>query len=383
MNDNLGAAVAAIRSSKLRSTLTAAIIAVGIMSLVGIQTSIEILSRELTESFGKMGAEMQRIESIEKAPPITLRQALEFAGSFPGSSVSAVAFPVAEAASGGLRTDPVATVVASDANYLYCNGLHLDCGRIFSQNEMLEKSHVCIIGKSISDRLFGDGNAVGEAVSFGAGEYRVIGVLKKRGAMFGGGSDCSIVIPLGSAVSGSGNHTVSFISKKGETDSETAAMRRIRGLAAEDDDDFVIRGGDTAAVTLAGLKSKLSAAALVIGLITLLGASVGLMNTMLVSVKERKSETGLRKAVGADNSSIRNQFLAEALILGLCGGLAGICLGISAGGCVALALGGRLAVPWNWIGISLALCIIVSIASGLLPARRAASLPPVEALREE
>lgn len=383
MNDNLGTALASIRSSRLRSILTAAIISIGIMSLVGIQTAIGILSGELSDSFGKMGAEMKTVESREGAPPISLRQAVEFREIIPQSSISTTVAAMAEATSGSIHTDPVATVLASDINYLQCNGLRLGSGRWFSRREMDNRSHVCVIGNGVAEKLFGADDAEGCGLSFGAGAFTVTGTLEKRGAMFGGGTDYSIIVPLGSSGSCNADHTITFHTGNGTTESEKIVMRRIRKLRQGEDDDFSIRGGDSAAETFASLSSKLSAAALAIGLITMLGAAVGLMNTMLVSVRERRMETGLRKALGARNADIAKQFLTEAAMLGLAGGLTGTALGLAAGGCVAAVLDASFSVPWKWILISFLLCIVVSILSGLLPAGRAAGMPPVEALREQ
>ena len=117
------------------------------------------------------------------------------------------------------------------------------------------------------------------------------------------------------------------------------------------------------------------------GLITMLGASVGLMNSMLVSVKERWREIGIRRALGARARAVERQFLLESLLIGQMGNVAGVAMGLLLGSLVALALDGRFVVPWLWIAAATALSAAVSLASGLLPARRAAALDPVEALR--
>ena len=155
----------------------------------------------------------------------------------------------------------------------------------------------------------------------------------------------------------------------------------VRRLPAGAEPDFEIVEADSAQATLSSLRKKLSLVALVIGLITMLGAAVGLMNSMLVSVKERTREIGTRRALGAKARAIERQFLSEALLIGLAGSAAGILLGLLLGNLVALALDGGFSVPWGWIATSVLLASLVSLSSGLLPARRAACLDPIEALR--
>jgi putative ABC transport system permease protein len=118
-------------------------------------------------------------------------------------------------------------------------------------------------------------------------------------------------------------------------------------------------------------------------LITLLGAAIGLMNIMLVSVTERTREIGISKAIGATSRNIMIQFLAEAVLISLLGGLVGIVLGILVGNVVTILIGGKFLIPWNWIALGVFVCIVVGIFSGLYPALKAARLDPIESLRYE
>ena len=120
-----------------------------------------------------------------------------------------------------------------------------------------------------------------------------------------------------------------------------------------------------------------------IGGITLIGASIGLMNIMLVSVTERTREIGIRKAIGANPAVIRKQFLMEAVMICLMGGAFGIFLGIALGNIISFAMGGSFLIPWKWISGGFFLCVVVGIASGYYPAKKASKLDPVEALRYE
>ena len=160
-------------------------------------------------------------------------------------------------------------------------------------------------------------------------------------------------------------------------------MRIVRGLKSYEENDFEIFKSDGIIEFLKENTVKLRAATIAIGLITLLGAAIGLMNIMLVSVTERTKEIGIAKALGATKRWILFQFMFEAIIVCMLGGILGILLAIPLGNIVTLIMGGSFLIPWMWISLGLAVCIIVGILSGLYPALKAASLDPVEALRYE
>jgi putative ABC transport system permease protein len=163
----------------------------------------------------------------------------------------------------------------------------------------------------------------------------------------------------------------------------TGLFRNIRRINREDPDNFAVSKSDSFARGLIDNLSFIDLAAKAIGLITLMGAAIGLMNIMLVSVTERTREIGTRKALGATPAVIRQQFLLEALVIGQIGGLIGIVLGIIIGNAVALMVGVGFIVPWVWMGSGIVLCLLVGLVSGYYPAARAAALDPIEALRYE
>lgn len=160
-------------------------------------------------------------------------------------------------------------------------------------------------------------------------------------------------------------------------------MRIVRSLKSFEENDFEVNKSDGIITFLKDNTVKLRTATIAIGLMTLLGAAIGLMNIMLVSVTERTKEIGISKALGATKKMILTQFLMEAIIICQCGGILGILVGIPLGNIVTIIMGGSFLIPWAWITLGLIVCTIVGILSGLYPALKAASLDPIEALRYE
>ena len=385
MRDFFRFALDSLSTNRRRVLLTVAIIAVGVASLVGIETAVGVLTDRVAGSFDRLGAGLFTIRPKEDASPLDARQAAAFAAAFrQAEAVSCwcISRQAAIVRSGGKATDPVVEIVATDAGYLACQDLSLASGRNFSPYEVEQHAKVALIGDNVRRRLFGDSDAIGKEITAAGARYRVIGVLQRQGALFGTGIDSGILCPMETTESSCSVTVRTAPAAAGATLSEAGRlMTAIRRLPLGAAPDFEIVQADSAQATLASLRAKLSLVALAIGLITMLGAAVGLMNSMLVSVKERTREIGTRRALGAKARAIARQFLGEALLIGLLGSAAGILLGLLLGNLVALALDGGFSIPWGWIAAAVLLASAVSLASGLLPARRAAAFDPIEALR--
>ena len=383
MRDEIRFALDSLLVNRRRMVLTVAIIAVGVASLVGIQTAVSILADEVAGSLGRAGAGLFTLQAQKEAPPISYRQAKSFCEMSRAASVWSVVKKQAQLRSGGVTTDPVVRVLACDENYLACQDLRLAAGRGFTLREVEERLPVALIGDNVRKKLFGNESGLGEMLSCGSGRYRVVGVLAREGALYGSSLDASMLVPIDASaadcrISVRVPETGSLSAAVAEAGAQLAAVRR---LSPGSEPDFEIAKAEGAEATLASLRSKLSLLALAIGLVTMLGASVGLMNSLLVSVKQRTQEIGTRRALGARARSISRQFLLESVVIGQMGNASGVLLGLLFGGLTALALGGRFSVPWPWLGAATLLSLAVSLAAGVLPARRAARLNPVEALR--
>ena len=403
-------AINAVRSNLLRAILTVLIIAFGIMALVGILTSIDALIYSFNDNFSSLGANSfiiypegnrarghRRGKMKKRAEPIVFKQAMEFKDrfDFPGKvGIYTRATSLAEAKYGKEKTNPNVRLYGIDENYLDIKGLEIEEGRALSLTEIENGSNKCIIGMDIVKKLFNDNatRSLGKVISVGNIKYKVIGILKSKGSSLNDSEDRMVMAPLlnikryyGSAKK---NYTISVATTNADNVDAAESvsigiMRNVRGLKLSEENDFEIRKSDGLITFLKENTVKIRWSAVIIGIITLLGAAIGLMNIMLVSVTERTREIGITKAIGATRRNILIQFLTEAVLICQMGGLIGIFFGILAGYGLAYALGGNFIMPWNWILVGITTCMVVGLCSGMYPALKASRLDPIEALRYE
>jgi putative ABC transport system permease protein len=409
LKENIRIALGAIRGQLLRTILTVLIIALGIMALVGILTAIDALKSSINSNFTSLGAntftirnrEMSiRIGSNGKRPKrfrsITYEEAKRFceAYSFPAMpSVSTFASGASTMKYLSKKTNPNMRVFGGDESYLATSGYDLERGRNFSSTEIQYGNHVVILGQDIVKALFNTKeDPIDKIITIGSGKYRVIGVLKSKGNSAGFGGDKIAVLPLNNVRQYFSRpdmtYTINVLCNNSQLmeiaiNEAKGLFRIIRKLSLAEENNFEITKSDNLANLLIDNLSKVTAGATVIGIITLLGAAIGLMNIMLVSVTERTREIGTRKAIGATRKTIRSQFLVEAIVICQLGGLFGILFGILIGNLIALQLGVGFIMPWNWIIGGIVLCMLVGLISGLYPALKASRLDPIEALRFE
>jgi len=327
---------------------------------------------------------------------ITYNEALAFKErfSFPAvTSISTFGTGGATAKYASKKTNPNINVQGVDENYLITSGYELDYGRNFSARELTNGDNVVLVGSEIVKKLFPQNeNPVDKQISLGPKKYKIIGVMKEKGSSMGFSGDKSCMVPVSNLRQFVAGKELSYTINVMVTNAlmmdvaigeATGTFRVIRNVQPGEKNNFEVEKSDNLAQMLLENIQYVTLAATIIGFITLLGAAIGLMNIMLVSVTERTREIGIRKATGATSRMIRNQFLVEAIVIGILGGLLGILFGILIGNVMSIILGSRFVVPWLWIFFGICLCIAVGLVSGIFPAMKAARLDPIEALRYE
>jgi putative ABC transport system permease protein len=282
-------------------------------------------------------------------------------------------------------------VIGGDEDYIYTAGYEVEKGRNFSADEVESNSNLVLIGHDIARQAFPNQDPLNRFISVGNGRYRVVGVLKSRGQS-NMGSDRVCIIPFTNVRQYFSRpqmqYSINIMPDSPEmleicVSEAEGIFRLVRRLEARDESDFNITKSDQLAQMLIENLKYVTMAATIIGLITLMGAVIGLMNIMLVSVTERTKEIGTRKALGAKSLMIKRQFLYEAVVIGQLGAVVGILLGIIIGNGVSLAIGSSFIIPWKWVLLGIVLCFAVGVISGYFPAVKASRLDPIQALRYE
>ncbi len=398
-----------LKTNRLRTLLTILGIVVGIFSIIVIMTIITMLQTSIQNGVSMLSKNTFQIskfpaiqtgghdgwQKYRNRKDITLDDYYRFE-----KLMTNVKYMGAEQGKGGAiirfgnkETNPNIAVVGVTVGAFYTHNVTVESGRSIRETDVMYGNDVCILGKDVEKALFGGIiDPVGQIIKVDKMPIKVIGTLEPQPALFGQSMDSYIVIPITTwqSIYGQKRKSVSItIMAKSDDEYNSAIersigfMRTIRKVEPGKENDFEIFSNESIMDQINDITGGVQIGALVISIIALIAAGVGIMNIMLVSVTERTREIGIMKAVGARKSHILFQFLVEAIILCFIGGFIGIVLGVGIGNLAGGFLNATATIPYQWVAIGMALCILVGIIFGTYPAFKAANLDPIEALRYE
>jgi putative ABC transport system permease protein len=411
-SDTLLMSLGSIRANKLRSTLTLVGIIAGVASIIGVMTAISVVQATMEEEMSVLGAQTFQVQKwpaggfasdedrrkAMKRPPVTIEdaeairaqaQTVEMVGSELWEFGRTVRYR-------GESTEPNINIVGGDPQYSDNNTHYIELGRNLSEMDVRSARRVAVLGAALADKFFPFEDPIGRKLQVDGREFQVIGVFAPKKSAFGAGYDNYVLMPytvfrqvygmIDRGFARSVNVTVRARTPELMNDAieETRQiLRRVRHVPPGEEDNFEFFNSQSMIDNFNTLTLGVKIGAFVLGTIALVVAGIGIMNIMLVSVTERTKEIGIRKSLGARPSSIRRQFLLEAVILCNVGGLVGVAVGFGLGNIVSLFTAFSVSVPMEWAVIGLLFCSMVGIGFGLVPAIKASKLDPIEALRYE
>ena len=398
-------AAQSIANNKLRTSLTILGVVVGIFSIIVIMTVVTMLQNSIEDGFSMLNKNTFQIQKYEamrmhggdrdhSRRDLTLEEfyrlkdmltQAEYIGAEQWQFGKIIKYRNQE-------TNPNIQLSGITTGAIHTNNWKVGEGREFRESDIKYSNDVCILGSDVKDKLFPNLNPVGQTIRADGKPLLVIGVFEAQPSMFGQSNDNFISMPISTFRSFYGktgrsiNITVMAPSKaayESTIDAAIGYMRKIRKVKPGQENDFGIFSNESLISQVNNTTEGVRIGALVVSIFALIAAGVGIMNIMLVSVTERTREIGIRKALGAKKINILSQFLVEAVILCLIGGLIGIIIGVGIGNIAGGALNAKAAIPYDWVAIGMSLCILVGVGFGTYPAYKAANLDPIEALRYE
>lgn len=406
--ESITLALDAVKSHKLRSSLTLLSIAIGIFAIIGSGTAVTSLNDTVTKQMAEMG---DGVFVIQKFPTmmthdlwrklrgrkdINYQQAKIFQQRM-SKNAEAVGIENStggmKVKSGTLHTDQNVNVTGGDDAYFVTTNISIELGRPLNSEDVAMNRRVVVIGDDIVKKLFPIGSPLGKTVSIKKQNFIVVGTIKRRGSMLGQSLDSRVIIPISvfmKYIADEWDASVALSVKAlsndilDETmDEAIGVMRGLRGDQPWMDNSFAYYTNNTLTEQFEGFTKYVGFFGIGAGAVALIVAGVGIMNIMLVTVKERTREIGVRMALGAKRRWILQQFIIEAVTLCQLGGSVGIVLGILGGALLSSVLGTVVSVPMMWIYISVGVCTFLGVFFGGYPAWKAAKLDPIDALRYE
>jgi putative ABC transport system permease protein len=406
--DTLGNGFDAIRSHKLRSTLTSLGILIGIAAVVLTVGLGQGAQQQVSKQLAALGGNLLIVSpgsstssgvrgGFGSAATLTSDDATALGSRSAAPDIAGVA-PVSSSASESLvngSTNWTTTVLGTTPTWLSVRGRSLSSGRFLSAADQKNSAAVVVLGSDTASELYGPIDPVGQSVTINSTSYEVVGVLASAGSDSSTNLDDQAILPISTAqqriIGGTNRDSVADIYIKAtsqdrlnlayqEADKILAYRHSITSGSAS---DFTITTQQSVLTTTSSVNGTLTDLLIGVAALSLIVGGIGVMNIMLVSVKERTREIGLRKALGGTPVLIRRQFLSEASMLGLTGGLLGVGVGVGAALALPHFIDNPVAISVPWILLAIAVAIAIGIGFGVYPAARAARLSPIDALRSE
>ncbi|MEO8179271.1 MAG: ABC transporter permease [Deltaproteobacteria bacterium] len=389
-----------LRRNTLRSLLTMLGIVIGVGAVIALTNIGEGATARVKSDIGKLGDNLlivrpgaqRRSISFTQAPPFKLGDVEAITREVSGVSAVAPTVGSTQLAVWGNQNRQT-TIMGSDNAYLDVRGYALSQGRKFASSELSSGSAACLLGATVQREMFGERDALGQSLRVGKISCTVVGVLTAKGESgMGQDQDDMILMPLRTVqrrLLGSTDVSTIFLSARADRSTQSvqqqteSLLRQRRGLLPGQEGDFTVRDMQEIAETMSQATGTLTALLGAIAAVSLLVGGIGIMNIMLVSVTERTREIGVRLAIGALASDVLVQFLLEAVVLSALGGVLGIGLGLGLSWSVTRALDVPFLVQPPILVLAFGFSAVVGVLFGFLPARKAASLNPIEALRHE
>jgi len=408
IQENISVALSQLKSNKMRSFLTTIGITIGIATVIFIVSVLEGYYRSMTEEMNSLGANVFQIQRDDEFNGIRVGHSrrdkprkkikVELAKAIRENAtlvdgVGAELWKMGQViVYNDKRTNPNISVAGGEPDFFVNNGYFIGEGRSFTWNDIHSNKKITILGMDVVDVLFPFESPLNKIVKIKGHKFKVVGILEREGSStFGGSNDNRAVIPISTFMGlyGSNRSANITIRLKDGVDFEDAKnqvvgiVRKERKVAPGKENDFAVWSNDNLIESFAGIASKIQLVAILLGMISLVVGSIGVMNIMLVTVTERTREIGIRKAVGAKKSTIMFQFLNESVILSMFGGLIGMIIGITLAWITGVLLKTPFAVPLWAVITSIAVTTFVGLFAGLYPAAKAANMDPIDALRYE
>lgn len=371
-----------IFNNKMRSFLTMLGIIIGVMAVIVLVSITQGASRGITDRISDMGSQLI-MATVSDEDVVISTEDVEAIASYPAIDSVAPVITTSKTVKKNSNSGQY-SLVGVTPSYFEVQDIDIQRGRLILDSDIEWNTKVCVIGTTVATKLFETWDAVTGTIIIGDDIYKVVGVLEEQGSSLRGSDDNKILIPYSTAARMTGEDGVSTFYVKAKSDEmvDTAisSVEMFLLQQTRDEDSYEVSNQSSVLETMSSVSDTLSLLLAGIASISLIVGGIGIMNIMLVSVSERTREIGVRKAVGAKRRHIMFQFLCEACVLSIFGGVIGLALSMAAINVYNLVASASAVINWNIAAAAIGFCAVIGILFGSYPAAKASRLQPIEAL---